>query len=245
MSGKTNKVVVITGGSSGIGKAFAKAYNAKGHQVIACGRDQEKLKKLEVDIAGVDTFQCDVTDNASLQAFLSYIDQKYPQVDILISNAGRLDRVNFANDDLSQFDASSQINLNLTSSINVVAAFLPQLKKAAQGNIVLVSSGFGLSPAGYAPLYSAAKAGIHSFAKALRYQLKDAGIAVTEVIPPLVDTPATAQRTEAKVSAESVVTETLKAIAKGKPEALVGQTKFLPTIMRLVPRTAEKLVFSS
>lgn len=245
MNNKANKIIVITGGSSGIGKAFAKAYNAKGNQVIACGRDVKKLEQLKADIPGIDTFQCDVTDKASLHSFAEYIEAKYPCVDVLISNAGRLDRVNFSLDDLSQFDASSQINLNLTSSINVVATFMPQVKKSDQGNIVLVSSGFGLSPAGYAPLYSAAKAGIHSFAKSLRHQLKEDGILVTEVIPPLVDTPATQHRTEAKISAETVVTTTLRAIEKGKDEVLVGQTKFLPIIMRLAPRAAEKLVFSS
>ncbi len=83
----------------------------------------------------------------------------------------------------------------------------------------MVSSGYALALATRAPVYDAGKAGLHAFTKALRHQLAPRGVRVVEVLPPVV------------------VAATLKAIARGRSDVLVGQTRWLPTLLRLAPAT--------
>ena len=107
---------------------------------------------------------------------------------------------------------------------------------------MVVTSGYALAPATRAPLYSAAKAGLRSFVKALRRQLAPCGILVTEVAPAVVDTPSVAHRTVSKMPADRVVLESLAAVAKGRPEVYPGSARWLPLLLRLAPRLTERFV---
>src|SRR5208283_3521295 len=101
--------------------------------------------------------------------------------------------------------------LNLDGAIHLISGFLPGLKRAARASIVIVSSGYGLAPSTRAPIYSASKAALHSLSKSLRRQLAPLNISVTEVAPPVVDTPAVVHRDVAKMSAKVVAEQTLAA----------------------------------
>ena len=101
--------------------------------------------------------------------------------------------------------------------------------------VVTVTSGYALLPATRAPIYSATKAALRSFTLSLRRQAAAAGIRVVEVLPPLVDTPATSAVTGRKMSAEALVGRVLRDIGKGRDESLPGQVGLLPILMRLVP----------
>ena len=99
----------------------------------------------------------------------------------------------------------------------------------------MISSGYALLPATRAPTYSASKAGLHSFTMAMRRQLAGVGIRVVEVLPPLVDTPATSAARGPKMSADALVGRALSDIAKGRDESLPGMVGLLPIMMRLAP----------
>ncbi len=238
-------VAVVSGGSSGIGKAFVTALRARGYAVVTCGRDPEKLRRLESEYPGVECHAVDVSDASAMQAFSNAVLSAHPRIDLLISNAGGLREIDFTSDNLQSLDLTAEIRSNLDGAIHLISGFLPGLKRAGRASIVIVSSGYGLAPATRAPIYSASKAALHSLSKSLRRQLAPLNITVTEVAPPVVDTPAVAHRSVPKMSAKDVAEQALAAASKGVKEVYPGQARLLPLLLRIAPSFAENLVAKS
>jgi uncharacterized oxidoreductase len=249
MSGESradsSRVAVVSGGSSGIGKAFVAALRTRGYAVVTCGRDAGKLRRLEADNPGVETHMVDVSDGAAVREFARKVLVAHPKIDLLVSNAGGLREIDFTRDDLESLDLTAEIRSNLDGAIHLIAGFLPGLKHAGKGSIVVVSSGYGLAPATRAPIYSASKAALHSLSKSLRRQLAPLNITVTEVAPPVVDTPAVAHRDVQKMPAKDVAEQTLLAASKGAKEVYPGQARMLPLLLRVAPSFAEDFVARS
>jgi len=248
MSGESradSPVAVVSGGSSGIGKAFVAALRARGYDVVTCGRDADKLQRLEAEHPGVETHAVDVSDGPAMPQFASKVLAAHPRIDLVVSNAGGLREIDFTRDDLMDLDLTAEIRSNLDGATHLIAGFLPGLKRAGKGSIVIVSSGYGLAPATRAPIYSASKAALHSLSKSLRRQLAPLNITVTEVAPPVVDTPSVAHRKVAKMSAKDVAAQTLAAASKGAREVYPGQARMLPLLLRIAPSFAENLVAKS
>jgi uncharacterized oxidoreductase len=236
------KVAVVSGGSSGIGRALVAALCKEGYRVLTCGRDAAKLRQLEKEVPGVTGYVCDVSDREAVRHLAANVFDEYPAIDVLISNAGGLKEIDFAAPDLDSVDLTAELRINLEGAIHLVAAFMPGLRRAAPASILVVSSGYALAPATRAPIYSASKAALHSLCKSLRLQLKPLRISVTELLPPLVDTPAVAHRQGKKLSAEAVATAALKGLHSGAKEVCPGDVRLLPLLLRLVPNVAEGIV---
>lgn len=245
MSAAGSPIAVVSGGSSGIGRAFVAQLVRENYRVVALGRDTDKLKRLAAELPGVDTQACDVSDRDAVFSLARKIAQQCGAVHLLVSNAGGLRELDFTAADLETADLTSELRINLEGAIHLTAAFLPALRQAPHSAIVFVTSGYALAPAQRAPLYSASKAGLRSFSKALRRQLQPFGITVTELAPPVVDTPAVAHRTVGKLAPEDVVRQTLRAVRAGRNYVYPGQTRFLPLLLRLFPTLAESLVAKS
>jgi uncharacterized oxidoreductase len=245
MSDSNAPVAVVTGGSSGLGKAFVASLCARGYVVVACGRDLAKLRRLADEFPAVETHALDVCDAEAMRAFARETLAAHPKIDLLVSNAGGLSEIDFTRDGVETTDLTRDIRVNLDGAIHFVASFLPALIRARSGAILIVSSGYALAPATRAPIYSAAKAGLHSFAKSLRRQLAPLNVTVTEVLPPVVDTPSVAHRKVAKLPADAVAEQALNGALKGAAEVLPGQTRFLPFLLRLAPTLAERIVAES
>lgn len=239
------RVAVISGGSSGIGRAMLVELSQAGWQVFTCGRDAQKLKLLEQQVPGVKGYGCDVADRAAIEVFAAQVLGQCPKVDLLISNAGGLVEIDFTAPDLKPVDFTSELHVNLEGAIHLIAAFMPGLKAAAPASILIVSSGYALAPSTRGPIYSAAKAALHSLSKSLRLQLAPLNISVTELLPPLVDTPAVEHRVGKKISAETVARAALDGVRRGKEQICPGDVRLLPWLLRLMPKTAEKIVASS
>jgi uncharacterized oxidoreductase len=239
------RVAVVTGGSSGIGAAFVGALHEAGWTVVTCGRDRTRLDRLEWRYPGVRTYVCDVADREAVAELAAELRASVGPIDLLVNNAGGLSEIDFTREDLAAVDLTADLRVNLEGAINVTAALLPALKAAPKANLVMVTSGYALAPATRAPVYSAAKSGLRSFTKALRRQLRSSTIAVTEVVPPLVDTPAVAHRKGPKISAEAVVAETLAAIRANRTEVYPGRARLLPLLLRLAPRKIEEALARS
>jgi uncharacterized oxidoreductase len=240
-----DKVAVISGGSSGIGRAFVEQLHVRGYTVVTCARDAAKLQQLARDYPGVETAVCDVSDTAALRAFAGDVLRRHPKIDLLISNAGGLRELDFTRDDIADQDPTEEIRSNLVGAIEWTAAFLPAVRRASPSAIVLVTSGYAMAPATRGPVYSAAKFGLRGFAKALRRQLAKHGVTVIEVLPPLVDTPAVAHLSGTKVSAAHVVELALAAVVKGKSEVRPGSVRWLPLGLRIAPTLVENVVAKS
>jgi uncharacterized oxidoreductase len=232
----------VTGGSSGIGAAFVAALHEAGWMVATCGRDRARLEQLAQRHPGVQIHVCDVADRDSVARFARELLAGVTAVDLLVNNAGGLSEIDFTRADLAAMDLTADLRVNLEGAINVTAALLPALKAAPRADLVMVTSGYALAPATRAPVYSAAKSGLRSFTKALRRQLRSSTIAVTEVVPPLVDTPAVAHRKGPKISAQQVVAETLAARRAPRLEVYPGRARQLPLLLRLAPRRIEEVL---
>ncbi|SHG97023.1 uncharacterized oxidoreductase [Hydrocarboniphaga daqingensis] len=236
------RTAVVSGGSSGIGKAMVARLHAQGWTVHACGRDTDKLLTLAKELPGVRTAVCDVSDRLAVRAFARDVAAMSPSVDLLVSNAGGLREIDFTHSDLSSTDLSAELRSNTEGAINLIAEFLPGLRGALRASILIVSSGYGLAPATRAPVYSASKAALHSLSKSLRRQFAPLGISVTELLPPVVDTPATAHHDGPKLSAAQVAAQALQGALNAREEVRPGSVRFLPVLLRIAPALAERIV---
>lgn len=237
----TQPTAIVTGGSSGIGRAFVVSLHRSGWQVITCGRDADKLRQLEAAIPGIHTHPCDVSDKTSVAAFVAWA-SSFSHIKLLVNNAGAMRELDFMQAGLLSQDLTQEIRSNLEGVINMTAGLLPLLRASKPSHIVMVSSGYGLVPSTRAPVYSASKAGLRSFTKALRRQMRGQGVTITDVAPPAVDTPAAAGYLGKKISPEQVVELTLAAAWQGQEEVYPGETRWLPLMLRLAPRWIEDLV---
>lgn len=234
------QVILITGGTMGIGLGLAKAFMAQGAAVAVCGRSAEALESFSLAYPDAMAIRCDVTSAEDRTAMLDAIAGRFGRLDVLVNNAGRFIERDFA----SQADATEgleqEIALNLTAPIQLTGDVL--LRWPAISALVFVSSGFALVSPTRAPTYGAVKAGVHGFAEGLRRQLAATGTHVLEVLPTTTDTPGTAHETRKKMTTEEVAGVTLKALARRQPMALPGPMKMLPALLRIAPTATGRMV---
>ena len=182
--------ILITGGSVGIGLALAKRFLDRDNTVIICGRREDKLRQAKEMLPELHIRQCDVADELERTALYHWIMKEFPNLNVLVNNAGIQQRINLVNQDKEQdWDYYRQeIAINLEAPIHLSKLFIPHLQKQTKPVIMNVTSGLAFMPAGWVPVYGATKAALHSFTFGMRVQLEEAGIRVIEIIPPAVDT---------------------------------------------------------
>jgi uncharacterized oxidoreductase len=187
ISGNT---ILITGGGSGIGLAFAERFIKKGNQVIICGRRENVLQQAKEKFPGIITHTCDLTIESERIALVDWVTANYPEINVLVNNAGILQRFNVLKADVknnwSYFN--KEITANLEAPIHLSMLLAPFFAEKGEAAIINVTSGLAFTPLAVTPIYSATKAAIHSFTISLRYQLSATSIEVIEVAPPAVDT---------------------------------------------------------
>ena len=236
------RVVVVTGGTSGIGRAFVVRLAAEGASVIACARNEMALRELETRYPTIEVFRCDVTARMDVLALQEAIRDRHGRIDVLINNAAIMEQLDLLDGSVGDERIAQEIAVNLTGPILLTRTLLPLLRSSDGALIIMVTSGYALLPATRAPTYSATKAGLRSFTMSLRRQLRRIDIRVIEVLPPLVDTPATASVQKSKMSPEALVARVLRDIARGRDEILPGMVGLLPLLMRLAPSFAARRV---
>ena len=221
----SNKIVLITGGGSGIGFQTAKLFSEKGSKVIIVGRNEEKLKAASTQLKNVDYFTADVTNNEDVQRLVAHIKKDYPTLNILINNAGNLHVHKVAEGTDTVTKAIDEINTNYISVINLTESLLPVLKQQSEAAVVNLTSIVALSPHMIIPTYSASKAALRSYTQILRYTLNKQGSAlkIFEVLPPLVNTElAKNNGGERGIPAEEVAENILNKIESDTYEILPG-----------------------
>lgn len=168
-----NKVVIITGASSGIGLAAAKAFAKKGYTVYGLAR-----RKINCDLFS--SCVCDVTDRKRTAETFEYIYKKEGKVDILINNAGM--GISGAIEYLTEQDLNKIFDVNVKAVITLSSLIIPYLRES-KGKIINVSSVAAVVPIPYQACYSSTKAAIESFSFALSQEIKSQGIKVTCIRP--------------------------------------------------------------
>jgi uncharacterized oxidoreductase len=234
------EVVLITGGTSGIGLGLAEAYLKQGDSVAVCGRSEAALERFSRTHPQALAIQADVTIGAARLAMLAAVADRFGRLDVLVNNAGTFIPRDFTAGTDATEGLEQEVALNLTAPIQLTGEVLNRWPALAA--IVFVTSGYALVSPARAPTYGAVKAGLHGFAEGLRRQLAAKGTHVLELLPPLVDTPMTAKTAGKKLSTAEVAAVTLKALALRRPMALPGQTKLLPLMLRLAPETIQRMV---
>jgi uncharacterized oxidoreductase len=178
----TGNTILITGGGSGIGGGLAKAFHELGNHVIVAGRRREVLEKTGMDFVVLDT-----SDRASIAAAALEIPRRFPELNMVINNAGVQRQQDFSAS-VDEAGIAEEIQTNIMGVLGMTAAFLPHLKSKAAATIVNVSSGLAFVPMARFPVYCATKAFVHSFTMSLREQLKNTSVRVIELAPPWVAT---------------------------------------------------------
>ncbi len=177
-----NRIVLITGASSGYGKAIAKAFAQGGDTVIMTARNKEKLEKACAEVGGALAFPMDVTCPAEWDLAVKTVTEKYGRLDVLVNNAGG----GIAIKEVAEFtteEIDATIKLNLNSVIYGCRAFAPMLKAQKGGTIINISSVCARQCWPTWSVYAAAKAGLLNFSKGMYLELQPFGVRVTCVVP--------------------------------------------------------------
>lgn len=183
----SSRRILITGGSSGIGLAFAERFLAAGSEVIICGRREDKLREAQQKHPRLRTRVCDVEQESERESLAEWAVRELPDLDVLFNNAGIQRWFQFAREpDCAPI--KQEIAINLEAPIHLTALLLPHLLDQTPSAIVNVTSGLSFVPLAAVPIYSATKAALHSFTLSLRHQLAKTQTDVIEIIPPAVNT---------------------------------------------------------
>jgi NAD(P)-dependent dehydrogenase (short-subunit alcohol dehydrogenase family) len=179
MTELADQVVLVTGCSTGIGRAVAKELKARGHRPFATARKIEAIADLEA--AGIETLRLDVTEPASIRAAVTAIVDRAGRVDVLVNNAG----VNAFGPiaELPLEELRSVLETNVIGLVAAMQAVFPAMAAKRSGRIVNVGSVVGLLPTPFAAGYCASKAAVHSLSEVLRQEVKPFGIEVVVVQP--------------------------------------------------------------
>lgn len=234
----SNNVVLITGGSSGIGLALARKFLQENNKVVITGRNQEKLALLKQVFPDILTEVADMSDLEALQRLVN----KHPDVNILINNAGIQYNYDFTDTEITAEQIDIELRTNLIAPLQLIKLILPHLLTKPNAAIINVSSGLGIVPKQSAPVYCSSKAGLHIASKALRWQLETTAIKVYEIVAPLVDTPMTEGRGKGKISTNALVEEFWRNFTQSHYEMRIGKVKLLFFLQRWLPQLAEKIL---
>ena len=181
----SDKVVLVTGGSSGIGRAMARAVAAAGAQVALVGRSAERLDAVATDIGtSALALPADLTKPAEVDRVVAETVARFGKIDILLPNAGLYIPGDVAEGDPDAWDELLSVNVN--SVFRLVHAVLPSMIERGGGDIVITSSVSGHQAIHWEPIYSASKHAIQSFVHGLRRQVARHNIRVGAIAPGVV-----------------------------------------------------------
>jgi len=184
----TGNTILITGGNTGIGRAMAEAFHKAGNSVIIAGRRKAALDEVTAANLGMASLTVDMSDADSIKAFATRAIAEHSAINVVIHNAGIMQRETLTEAPDYLQTAEDTIATNLLGPIRLTAALLPHLLARENAAILTVSSGLAFVPMAATPTYSATKAAIHSYSMGLRRQLADTSVQVIEIAPPYVQT---------------------------------------------------------
>ncbi|MGR6761145.1 SDR family oxidoreductase [Paenibacillus sp. T2-29] len=217
----TRNTIFITGGGSGIGRALAEALHNLGNKVIISGRRKERLEETIKANPGMSAVELNVQDPASIKATAKQLIEEYPDVNVLINNAGIIQ----SDDAAGMIDEDvliSTVTTNLLGPIRLTSAFIEHLKAKEEAVVINTTSILGFVPLATTAVYSATKAALHTYTLSQRYMLKDTSVKVIEIVPPWVQSNNDEPRA---MPLDSFIDATIKILGTDTDEVLVEEAK--------------------
>jgi len=242
----SGNTILITGGSEGIGLALAESLLDSNNVVIACSRNMDKLEAAKARLPDLEIMQCDISRYDERRDLFNFILKNYKNINILINNAGIQRMIDFNEGIDDYLDGEDEIEINFKALVELSALFIPVFRERKESAIINVSSGLAFVPGSFAPIYCATKAAVHSFTKTLRHQLKDTGIKVFELIPPMVDTNLGGTGRDDRdvkyrgIPAKQVAAGFMESFESNEYEIAVGDAKNLVKAATSDPKTAKE-----
>jgi 3-oxoacyl-[acyl-carrier protein] reductase len=225
MFGLKGKVVIVTGGARGIGKAIGDRFLKEGSIVCLFDVMEDELKKVEHETENkskLRTFVVDISNSSTIENAVNTITEEFGRVDILINNAG------ITRDTLlmrmSEEDWDSVMSVNLKGAFNCIKAVIRPMMKNRWGRIINITSVIGLIGNAGQANYSASKAGLIALAKSSAKELASRGITVNAIAPGFIETPMTDALPE---DVKKNYLERIPLGRYGKPEDVAGVCAFL------------------
>jgi NAD(P)-dependent dehydrogenase (short-subunit alcohol dehydrogenase family) len=247
------KVVVITGGSSGIGEAAAVRIAEAGGKVVVVARDEEKLaevrRKIQAAGGSVKTYSCDITDYDANDKLARDILKEFGHVDVLVNNAGRSIRRSLALSYDRFHDFERTMQLNYFACVRLTMNLLPSMTARREGHVINVSSIGVLTNAPRFSAYVASKAALESFARCAASEFHDENVHFTIINMPLVRTPMIAptklyEEMPTVISPEEAADMIADAIIR-KPQRIATRLGVMAEIMHLVMPKMSEVVMNS
>ncbi|PJF48346.1 MAG: SDR family oxidoreductase [Chloroflexi bacterium] len=221
-----DRIVFITGASSGIGEACARAFAAQGAKLVLCARRYERLQKLAESLpVPTHIFKLDVTDRSAVEAAVAALPDGFREVDILINNAGLSRGLNKLQEGAID-DWEEMINTNIKGVLYVTRAILPGMIERQRGHIINLGSVAGHYAYQNGAVYCLSKAAIKSLTESLKQDLLGTPIRVSSVDPGLVETEFSVVRFHGDVERAKKVYEGVKPMT---PEDVADAIVFCAT----------------
>jgi len=243
-----DRTILITGGSAGIGLAFALKFVELGNEVIVTGRRQAVLDEVKAKYPKLHIIQSDVANPVQIAALAARVKADFPKLDVLMNNAGIFLNKNLKAPAANLAGLMVEMNINVGGVIGMTSAFIDILT-ANKGTVINVSSALAFVPLPSAPIYSATKAAIHSYTQSLRFQLEETGVEVIELMPPAVKTDLTRDLPEGDgitlMATDELVKQSFASFKAGALEIRPGQAKQLALMRRLAPDFINRQLWKS
>jgi len=221
----TGNTILITGGGSGIGRGLAEALHQRKNQVIISGRRKDRLIEVAKANPGMAWVELNIEDPANISAVAAKLIAEYPDLNILINNAGIMN-IDDASVAIDETLLVSTLTTNLMGPIRMTGALIEHLKRQPQAAVINTTSVLGFVPLAVTAVYSSTKAAMHSYTMSLRYKLKDTSVRVLEIAPPWVQTDLLGSNNEPRAMPLSeFIEETMKVLGTGAEEVLVERAK--------------------
>lgn len=179
-------VVMITGASSGIGEATARAASAAGAKVVLLARRKDRLGTLAEELGNALAVECDVTLPDQVEAAVRAAIKEFGRIDVLVNNAGQGLHANIGNIAVDDFRAV--LDLNTVAPLATIQAVIPGMRERRCGSIVNVSSGATLAVYPGSAAYTSSKAALNMLSNVARLELADYGIVVSTIHPSITST---------------------------------------------------------
>src|SRR3979490_3430277 len=168
-----SNTILITGGAGGIGYELTKQLTALGNTILITGRDQAKMDRAKAALPKVHTLRSDVSDPKAIATLYEEVTKQFPELNILINNAGIMRKINVHDKAGSLEDITREIEINLSGPIRMVNQFVPEVVAPPEAAIMNVSSGVACVPLPCSPFHATGLAFIDWFTESLRVQLRN------------------------------------------------------------------------